>query len=464
MMHRLILILYVVLTCHLLAGNSISLAQVKKAGTSKSVINGDPTKGRELLLNKHYLPRDFHQSVLDELWRDWPEPLRSIAEKSDRQTRRHMTFSRYGFTPRKDNPELPKQFAIDGEGWYAMNCFACHGGKVAGKTYDGLPNSRIALETMYEDMRKTKSRMKVNLSGMDVGAVAMPMGTSNGTSNAVMFGVALMGFRNPDLSHKLIPIRPKMTHHDMDAPAWWNVKYRHRIYSDGFVEKNHRALIPFVLDARTEGKKIKSWEDEFKHIYAFIHSLESPKYPFDINARLAAEGKTVFENNCSKCHGTYGAKPTYPSVVVDIDDIGTDRVRFEGFTKYDREVYRDSWFADFGKDKTIVEPKGYLAPPLHGVWASAPYFHNGSVPTLWHVLHPDQRPVVWRRHETKYDPEKVGLVFKSFDSLPASAKRIDQKREYFDTRKAGKNRDGHNYPDLLTAAQKKALLEYLKTL
>ena len=107
-----------------------------------------------------------------------------------------------------------------------------------------------------------------------------------------------------------------------------------------------------------------------------------------------------------------GEKPTYPSVVVDIDDIGTDRVRFEGFTKIDREVYRDSWFADFGKDKTIVEPKGYLAPPLHGVWASAPYFHNGSVTTLWHVLHPAQRPVVWKRHETKYDGKKSGWFLK----------------------------------------------------
>ena len=169
MMHRLILILNVVMSCQLLAGNSMALAQVENAETSKPVIDGDPAKGRELLLNKLFLPRDFHQSVLDEVWRDWPEPMRSMAEKSDKQKRRQMTFSRYGFTPREDNPELPKQFAVDNEGWYAMNCFACHGGQVAGKAYDGLPNSRIALETMYEDMRKTKSRMKVSLSGMDVG-------------------------------------------------------------------------------------------------------------------------------------------------------------------------------------------------------------------------------------------------------------------------------------------------------
>ena len=428
------------------------------------IADGVPDKGRELLLNKLYLPRDFHQSVVDELWRDWPEPLRSEAEKADKKTRRQMTFSRYGWTAREDNPELPKQYAVDEEGWYAMNCFACHGGQVAGKSYDGLPNSRLALETLYDDMRKTKIRMKVPLSGMDVGSVAIPMGTSNGTSNAVMFGVALMGFRNPDLSHKLIPLRPKMTHHDMDAPAWWNVKYRDRIYIDGFVEKNLRALIPFVLDARTDGETIKSWEEEFKHIYAFIHSLEAPKYPFAIDGELADRGKVVFENHCSQCHGTYGEKPKYPGVIVDIDDIGTDRVRLDGFTVLDRKVYRDSWFTDFGKDETNIAPSGYLAPPLHGVWASAPYFHNGSVPTLWHVLHPDQRPVVWKRHESKYDREKAGLVFESFEGVPETAVRKDQKREYFDSRKTGKSREGHDYPSSLTEAQKKALLEYLKTL
>jgi mono/diheme cytochrome c family protein len=466
------LLIYFTLLCFsaICLGHGAAFAQMTPAvspteeDSHRVEIKGDPERGRNLILNKMYLPRDFHQSVLDEVWRDWPEPLQSQAAKADLAERRQMTFARYGFSSRENNPDLPKQFTVDSDGWYSMNCFACHGGQVAGKSIDGVPNSSIALETLYEDMRKTKQRMNVAFSGMDVGSLAMPMGTSNGTSNAVMFGVALMGFRNPDLSHKLLPKRPKMTHHDMDAPAWWNVKYRDRIYIDGFVEKNHRALLPFVMDARTSGETIKSWETEFQDIYAFIHSLESPKYPFAIDQSLAFQGKRVFESNCSKCHGTYGPTPTYPGVVVDIDDIKTDSVRFEGFTVYDREVYRDSWYADFGADETIVEPRGYLAPPLHGIWASAPYFHNGSVPTLFHVLNPQTRPVVWKRDGNQYDTENVGLKFIPFDRVPAGAVRSDQRREYFNSNKAGKSRLGHDYPDRLSQAEKKALLEYLKTL
>jgi hypothetical protein len=43
---------------------------------------------------------------------------------------------------------------------------------------------------------------------------------------------------------------------------------------------------------------------------------------------------------------------------------------------------------------------GYIAPPLVGIWASAPYFHNGSVPTLWQVLDPDSRADIWTRTNT----------------------------------------------------------------
>src|SRR3546814_17267558 len=50
---------------------------------------------------------------------------------------------------------------------------------------------------------------------------------------------------------------------------------------------------------------------------------------------------------------------------------------------------------------------GYLAPPLYGVWSTAPYFHNGSVPNLWEVLKPSERKPIWRR--TSAPPIDGGL-------------------------------------------------------
>ena len=105
-----------------------------------------------------------------------------------------------------------------------------------------------------------------------------------------------------------------------------------------------------------------------------------------------------------------------------------------------------------------------MAPPLGGVWASAPYFHNGSVPTLWHLLHPDERPTVWRRQAVGFDEDRVGFIVDEFSTVPYSVRSSGEKRQYFDTRRYGKSAMGHDFVDQLTADEKKAVLEYLKTL
>ena len=76
---------------------------------------------------------------------------------------------------------------------------------------------------------------------------------------------------------------------------------------------------------------------------------------------------------------------------------------------------------------------GYVAPPLEGIWASAPYLHNGSVPTLWHLLHNDSRPAAWKRRSAEgYDPVRVGLLVDEADE-PPELKRADERRRWFYT-------------------------------
>src|SRR5947209_16102170 len=87
-------------------------------------------RGYDLLVNKVYLPPDFDQETFDAVWKQWPEPLRSEAEKSTPQQRRQMAFARYGLTPRPDDPTKPLQYVVDRDGNWTMNCFACHGGTV----------------------------------------------------------------------------------------------------------------------------------------------------------------------------------------------------------------------------------------------------------------------------------------------------------------------------------------------
>ena len=139
-------------------------------------------------------------------------------------------------------------------------------------------------------------------------------------------------------------------------------------------------------------------------------------------------------------------------------------MRLDALTPQHRDSYGQSWFADFGRKMNLSDPGGYVAPPLDGAWASSPYFHNGSVPTLWHVLHPDKRPGVWKRSATEFDAERIGWKIETFDSLPADVTDGWQRRAYFDTRAFGKSAVGHDFPNALSDDEKRAVLEYLKTL
>jgi mono/diheme cytochrome c family protein len=421
----------------------------------------DAARGYELLRTKAYVPSDFDQEVFDELWRSWPEPLRSRAEKAGPEERRRMAFRRYGFTA--DEEGRPHQYVVDSDGRWTINCLACHSGKVAGRAIPGSPNTHLALETLTEDVRATKTRLGKPLRHMDLGILFMPLGTTNGTTNAVNFGVALMAGREADLSLRLLARPPEMLHHDMDAPPWWNYKKRKRLYADGFAVKSHRSLMPFLLVPSNGPEKFREWEADFRAIERWIETIEAPKYPWPIDAGLAARGKRVFEKTCARCHGTYGEQETYPGRVVPIEEIGTDPLRLRALTPKQRAEYGESWFGRFGKDKAVAEPGGYQAPPLDGIWASAPYFHNGSVPTLWHLLRPDSRPVVWKRTEDGYDRERVGLEVEVLDAVPDDTGR-QERRTYFDATRPGKSAAGHTYPADLDEAEKRALLEYLKSL
>jgi mono/diheme cytochrome c family protein len=426
-------------------------------------------RGYDFLVNKPYLPADFDQETFDSVWKHWPEPLRSEAAKLSPEERRKVTFERYGLTPRSDDPTKPLQYVVDSDGNWTMNCFACHGGMVPNgkggdRVWPGAPNARFALQTLTEETRRVKAELEKPLSRMDLGSVVVPLGTTNGRTNAVMFGVLLMAYRDADLTvHKNRP-PPKMVHHDMDAPPWWHFRRKKMIYIDGFAEKGHRGLMQFMLVPQNGPEKFREWEADFRDVFAYMSSIEAPKYPYAIDEKLAGRGRIAFNRVCADCHGTYGAGGSYPEKMVSIDEVGTDRVRLDALTPAHRESYGQSWFADFGGSANVSGPAGYVAPPLDGLWASAPYFHNGSVPTLWHVLHPAERPAVWMRRGDAFDAERVGPQVEVFDSMPAHATAGWERRQFFDTRGFGKSAAGHTFPDALSEDEKRAVLEYLKTL
>lgn len=422
--------------------------------------------GYKALVDRVYLPYDFDDEVLDGLdavthaWRLSDAPLLP--------GQRQSTWRAYGLAPRPDEPSKPLQYVVvedakSARNQYAMNCFACHGGSLFGATYPGAPNTTYALESLTDQVRKIKIARGKPLAHMDMGSVFMPLGKTVGTSNAVMFGVALMNFRDNELNVHMERPPAEMTHHDMDAPPWWHFHRKGHIYIDGFAEKGHRGLMQFMLVKQNGPEKFKQWEKDFENVYAYISSLRPPKYPLEVDVELASKGKNVFQSQCAQCHGTYGDGSEFPEVMIDIEEIGTDRVRFDSLSAAHRSHYGASWFAHFGEQKTIEQPEGYVAPPLDGVWASAPYFHNGSVPTLWDVLNPEDRPTVWSRNRLGIDDKDIGLSVDRLEEVPKSLS-LAERRLYFDTRQFGKSASGHDYPAKLSKDERRAVLEYLKTL
>jgi mono/diheme cytochrome c family protein len=99
----------------------------------------------------------------------------------------------------------------------------------------------------------------------------------------------------------------------------------------------------------------------------------------------------------------------------------------------------------------------YKARPLEGIWATAPYLHNGSVPTLYDLLQPvERRPATFLVGTRAFDPKKVG-----YDTAPGASGNSFT----FDTSLPGNANKGHVYGvGALTEAQRLQLLEYLKTL
>ena len=346
----------VLVVCAGAFGPVAALPAAERSVQAAEVAAPSTTRGLELLLSQAYLPHDFDQQVFDDLWTTWEEPARSRAEQAGLPDRRLMTMERYGLTPHPDDPSRSVQYVVDPtSGSWTMSCLACHQGQVDGRVIPGLPNSNYALETLTEEVRLVKVRQRKPFGHMDMGSLLLPLGTTNGTTNAVMFGVALMRHRDKELNIVSRPPRFDLAHHDMDAPAWWNYSKRRFLYADAFAPTGHRMLMQFLLVKENGPERFAEWEDDFVAIETWLKQLQPPKFPGAIDAALAAQGRPLFRSHCAGCHGTYGSElgepAEYPERIVAIDEIGTDRARFESLAAQERLDLNDNHFAKLGHER-----------------------------------------------------------------------------------------------------------------
>ena len=134
--------------------------------------------------------------------------------------------------------------------------------------------------------------------------------------------------------------------------------------------------------------------------------------------------------------------------------------------------YRASWLyretGAKGEPYHLLNHGGYQAPPLDGIWATAPYFHNASVPTIADVLDSKSRPAIFTRtfktDEDAYDQQSVGWKITRLEPNATKRTTAHEQRRITNTSQPGRGNQGHTFGDKLSPDQRKAVLEYLKTL
>ncbi len=373
-----------------------------------------------------------------------------------------------------------------------MNCLQCHSGKFDGKLVIGLGNADADWTANLADMAPAadllallaptpleKKELDKFIGRLRVIGGPAVMRTV-GTNPAEMLATTFVSHRNRDtlawsdtplLTIPALENQPPGTTITSKTPPWWRMAKKNAQFYNGMGRGDHRRSMMLAGSLCTDSvPQAEEIDKQFDDVAAYIASIKPPVYPHPIDRALADQGKVLFAEACAGCHGTYGPPAeTYPNLIIPLEEIGTDpAVALGGTSKeYGSDLvdwYNESWYGEVGH----YEPyPGYVAPPLDAVWATAPYLHNGSVPDIETLLDSAKRPKYWRRanHDTtNYDQNTLGFPWVELPSGQKAPPFGIAAKDIYDTEQYSHFNTGHTYGDGFTPEQRRAVIEYLKTL
>ena len=385
----------------------------------------------------------------------------------------------FGMAP-GPRPDLPLRWTV--------NCLVCHTAEIDGVAYLGAGTKTFddrwlgeALKTLTSE--RWRSVIPVDASDRAFAAEANRILTSHHHDKID----SLTRARSTAFaaSHVELFLRPNGTmppvedvgRGDTKTPPLWHTAAKMpsgRWYVDG----SFHGRFPLMASSMELEKDrpfdalvtsvIPTIKEEFASV---IRHLRPPLYPYKVDATLAARGKTLFyseEIGCARCHGAYdgAGNVEWPGVY---KEVGTDPSRLDVVSDKFIAAFDQSPLASEGR---LVRSQGYAATPLTGVWANYPYLHNGSVPTLHHLLGPvSERPAIFHvRAAGRFDQTRVGQQL-YLDPVHGTLdegdllRRFGADRDWFSTARPGAGNGGHNvWPRIRTDANRRALIEYLKTM
>lgn len=379
-----------------------------------------------------------------------------------------------------ENKKLPHGFtavtAAGGEPLVAPNCLQCHAQVFEDKLYIGLGNTFIDFSTAPKPNTRALGWIDGVLKAtaprsyqaaqpfLEVTRTVAPglVADVRGVNMAGRLAALLVAHRDPQTlkwsKEPLLPIPEDAI--PTDTPPWWLLKKKNAMFYNGFGRGDFgRFLMASNLLTVNDTLEASDVDRHMPDLLAYLYALEAPRYPKAIDTLLAGEGRLVFNIKCASCHGKYGAEAQYPNLLIPQVIIQTDSLLYQSNYSAPQFVawFNKSWFTTGDHPARLQPFTGYIAPPLDGVWITAPYLHNGSVPTLEALLNSNLRPRYWSRNfnRPKYDYSKLGWQYTAHEAPRAKA---------YNTTLPGYGNYGHTFGDKLTDAQRRAVLEYLKTL
>jgi mono/diheme cytochrome c family protein len=381
-----------------------------------------------------------------------------------------------------DNAGVPYAYTVvtatNGVKVVVPNCMSCHASYLNGQFILGLGNSMAdytastaaATAAMDFFVQYTYGANSPEWEAYEMfskvsKAVSDDLVTEcKGTNPADRLFTVLASHRDPNnlqWSDELLMAPPSIEVIPTDVPAWWILKKKHTMFYTALGQGDFaRIMMASALLTLEDSSDARYTDGHFADVYAYLNTIEAPVYTQSIDQTLADQGKTIFESNCSVCHGSYGDNETYPNVLVTVNEVGTDSLLAYSYSQFPDYIdwFNNGWFGQEPYSASLVNTGGYVAPPLDGVWATAPYLHNGSVPTLEDLLNSSQRPVYWERtfNESDYDFSKIGWNYTVQTSAGSSA--------VYNTTLSGYGNAGHTFGDKLSGEERQGLIEYLKTL
>ena len=353
-------------------------------------------------------------------------------------------------------------------------CMQCHSHTFEGKLVIGLGNSSLDFSnTKNADFSQGLRLMKA--ASPRLYKAAKPFFTSftttfplmetevRGVNAADRLAMVLVSHRDPQTlkwsDTALLPIAEEVI--PTDVPAWWLMNKKNAMFYNGFARGDFaKYLMLSNLLTVSDSSEARDVSNHFGDVLAFIRSIKPPVYPHAVDTGKANAGRVVFNENCSRCHGTYGAGGSYPNLLIPASVLQTDPVLADGVQLNVPfiEWFSKSWFSQ-GKNAPYIVPfKGYIAPPLDGVWITAPYLHNGSIPTIEALLNSKLRPAYWSRDFNNPEYDYSALGWKHIVHLEPI------KKVTYNINVKGYSNKGHYFGDHLTDRERNAVIEYLKTL